>query len=158
MRRKSGLGIRCSEDGCLNEARNNEWRFCTRHYNERTTPEKINRSLSPLFRVLSKTIVTDCGCWVFLGAWAAGDYGYYNDGGKVRPAHYATYEAVFGPVPVEFELDHLCRIHPCIRPSHLEMVTHAENINRGNRWNGGLFTYDYDSIPEEIVEISAKDL
>jgi len=35
-------------------------------------------------------------------------------------------------VPQGLELDHLCRVSHCVRPEHLEAVTHAENVRRGN--------------------------
>lgn len=41
------------------------------------------------------------------------------------------YEHVKGPVPDGLELDHLCRVHNCVNPAHLEAVTHAENVRRG---------------------------
>jgi hypothetical protein len=31
------------------------------------------------------------------------------------------------------ELDHLCRVHLCCLPAHLEVVSHAENLRRGNK-------------------------
>lgn len=34
------------------------------------------------------------------------------------------------PLPPELEIDHRCRNHACVRPSHLEPVTHQENIAR----------------------------
>jgi hypothetical protein len=36
-----------------------------------------------------------------------------------------------GPVPEGMELDHLCRVHPCVNPEHLEPVTPRENKLRG---------------------------
>lgn len=51
----------------------------------------------------------------------------YTTGG-----HRATWEFLNGrPVPVGLELDHLCRNRWCINPTHLEPVTHAENVRRG---------------------------
>jgi hypothetical protein len=37
-----------------------------------------------------------------------------------------------GPVPEGLELDHLCRVTTCVRPSHLEPVTTGENVRRRN--------------------------
>lgn len=34
-------------------------------------------------------------------------------------------------IPKGHELDHLCRVRNCINPRHLELVTHAVNIQRG---------------------------
>lgn len=45
-------------------------------------------------------------------------------------AHVFVYETLVGPVPDELELDHTCRVRACVRPSHLEPVTHAENMER----------------------------
>ena len=69
-------------------------------------------------------------CWI----WAAGrfqtGYGnFYLDGG-VHYAHRVAYEIEVGPIPEDFEIDHLCRVRPCVRPSHLEAVTKQENIRR----------------------------
>jgi hypothetical protein len=46
-------------------------------------------------------------------------------------AHRLAYELLVGPIPPGLELDHLCRNPSCIRPDHLEPVTHAENMRRG---------------------------
>jgi hypothetical protein len=69
-------------------------------------------------------------CWVWTGFCAYG-YGRIRVGGRSRPAHIIAWEEVNGPVPEGFELDHLCRNHSCVRPDHLEAVTHQENVLRG---------------------------
>ena len=37
-----------------------------------------------------------------------------------------------GPVPEGLELDHLCRIRHCVNPDHVEPVTCAVNVRRGD--------------------------
>ena len=46
-------------------------------------------------------------------------------------AHRVFYSKVFGRIKKGMTIDHLCRNHSCVNPSHLEMVTHKENIARG---------------------------
>lgn len=45
-------------------------------------------------------------------------------------AHRVAYELVVGPIPEGLEIDHLCRTRSCVRPDHLDPVTHAENCRR----------------------------
>lgn len=70
-------------------------------------------------------------CWL----WRAGKfwhgYGQFSVNNKSRYAHRVAYELEFGPVPDGMQLDHLCRVRLCVRPSHLEAVTQTENIRRG---------------------------
>lgn len=62
-------------------------------------------------------------------------YGYHYErpNGKRRKvmAHRAIYEATVGPIPSGLFIDHLCRNRACSQPWHLEPVTNAENIRRG---------------------------
>ncbi len=44
--------------------------------------------------------------------------------------HQFFYRLPVGPVPEGLELDHLCRVKLCVRPEHLEPVTHPENMQR----------------------------
>jgi hypothetical protein len=46
-------------------------------------------------------------------------------------AHRIYYKRMRGPIPSDRELDHLCRIPPCVNPDHLEPVTRAINVARG---------------------------
>lgn len=69
-------------------------------------------------------------CWVWTAATIE-EYGYFwLDGDNVR-AHRVSCEWERGPIPEGLVVDHLCRNHSCVRPSHLEAVTEQENILRG---------------------------
>jgi len=71
-------------------------------------------------------------CWLWTASTVYG-YGQFKPVSRQRPhrAHRWAYEYLIGPVPVGLELDHLCRVRRCVRPSHLEPVTTRENLLRG---------------------------
>lgn len=71
------------------------------------------------------------GCWTWTASLKPDGYGWFRLDGKVRLAHRVAYEAFIGPIPSGLELDHLCRNRRCVRPDHLEAVTHRENLLRG---------------------------
>jgi hypothetical protein len=58
--------------------------------------------------------------------------GYGYEAKSRKSAHRYMYEKHCGPIAPGLELDHLCGVHECCRPSHLEEVTHSENAKRGN--------------------------
>ena len=59
-------------------------------------------------------------------------YGRIQKGvGVTLLAHRVAYELEVGPIPKGLTIDHLCRTHGCVRPSHLEPVTPRENVLRG---------------------------
>jgi len=70
-------------------------------------------------------------CWLWTGYKGSGGYGRFGANKKVGYAHRIAYELVKGPIPKGLELDHLCRNPACVNPSHLEPVTHKENMERG---------------------------
>lgn len=82
----------------------------------------------------------DGRCWLWTASTDRHGYGVFGLAtGKTRRAHIVAYEWERGPMPPGLELDHLCRMPSCIRPSHLEAVTHRENAARGmtGRWDRG---------------------
>lgn len=72
-------------------------------------------------------------CWIWQKGEASGGYGRLSVNRRTMPVHRYFYEKEYGPVPEGKELDHLCRVRLCCRPTHVEPVTRAENLRRGAR-------------------------
>jgi hypothetical protein len=88
------------------------------------------------YRFWSKVAKSD-GCWTWTAYTTRDGYGVFGvEPRKTALAHRVAYEMERGPVPDGLELDHLCRNPRCVRPEHLEPVTHRENLLRGNGWSG----------------------
>lgn len=73
-------------------------------------------------------------CWIWLGSKTAAGYGQIIVSGRRRGpkayVHRLMFEMFKGPIPDGMEVDHLCRNTSCVRPKHLEAVTHRENMLR----------------------------
>lgn len=101
----------CAVDGCNRSATIRGW--CDSHYKFWwSTRRQPTRPIpeTPEERFWAKVNKTET-CWL----WTA------NTGGAI---------------PDDSELDHLCKVPACVRPDHLEAVTHAENMRRGDSWSG----------------------
>ncbi len=70
-------------------------------------------------------------CWIWLKLKTLEGYARIVAHGKHRRATHAYYEHHIGPVPQGMHLDHLCRVHPCVNPDHLEPVPPRVNVRRG---------------------------
>lgn len=75
---------------------------------------------------------TNTGCWLWAAKWDSGDgYGKVRYEGKCEMVHRLIYRLLVGPIPAGLVLDHKCRQRICCNPDHLELVTQAENVYRG---------------------------
>lgn len=99
--------------------------------------------MTEIERFMSKIQKTDSGCWEWTGCHNSSGYGEFVRGSRrdgtrrtIR-AHRYAYEHFVGKIPDGLELDHLCRNRTCVRPDHLEAVTHRENIRRGETGKHG---------------------
>ena len=74
---------------------------------------------------------TPSGCWEWTGSLDSSGYGQVVwQTRKYRP-HRLLFEARAGaPLAEGLEVDHLCECRRCVNPSHLQAVSHAENLRR----------------------------
>lgn len=82
------------------------------------------------FHSLRGKFLVDDGCWVWTGARQDGGYGTTSYLNQTRYAHRLMYEIFVGPIPTDYDIDHLCRNPSCVRPDHLEPVPHRVNVQR----------------------------
>lgn len=71
-------------------------------------------------------------CWVDYSR-CPGIKGYVNVtiNGRSRSAHSVSYEFFVGEIQNGLVIDHLCFNRECYNPSHLELCTPSENVQRG---------------------------
>ncbi len=101
-------------------------------------PRSMTPEVSPMLddstiaaRLWSGAVADGAGCWVWQRSTDTKGYGRLWVDGRNQHAHRRAYELVKGPIPDGLTIDHLCRVHACINPDHLEAVTNRENILRG---------------------------
>ena len=90
----------------------------------------------PVDRVLARIHEADCGCWIYTGRLNTSGYAQVHAGSRTDgtrrlvTAHRVVYEAMVGPIPSGWHVDHLCRDRACVNPTHLEAVDHDTNHAR----------------------------
>jgi hypothetical protein len=70
-------------------------------------------------------------CWNWTGKIQHGGYGIFFFIDTQIVAHRVAYMLLVGPIPEDKTIDHLCRNRKCVNPAHLEPVSIAENVMRG---------------------------
>lgn len=76
-------------------------------------------------------------CWMWTGAVSGNTKGlgygqFVDDDGRYVAAHRFSYEMASGSIPDGLDIDHRCRNHLCVRPTHLRPATRKQNLeNQG---------------------------
>lgn len=91
--------------------------------------------MTSIERLLQSVTKTDT-CWVWTGHLRGNGYGGFRVDGRDEYVHRYAYRQMVGPIPLGFQIDHLCRNRLCVNPAHLEAVTQRENLLRGEGWSG----------------------
>lgn len=135
-------GLTCSVDDCERPVRARGW--CSTHHQRWRVRGSIDIVLKSWDNRKSKVEriwdfvdkdgpipaapwrPVDGNCWLWTGYLDKAGYGWLS----AVPAHRRIFELEFGPIEPDMVLDHLCRVHACVRPDHFEVVTRGENASR----------------------------
>lgn len=87
-------------------------------------------------RILSKTIKTESGCWLYPGT-KKNKYG--HAGISIHDqnlfVHRVAYEVFIGPIPDSLQVCHTCDVPNCVNPQHLFIGTQQNNVD--DMWQKG---------------------
>ncbi len=94
-----------------------------------------------LARVVTKIMPdSESGCFEWTGAKYQSGYGQYDLGGRQWRAHRLVWSLLNGPIPKGLVIMHSCDNPICVRPEHLSLGTHRDNVLdkiRKERHRGG---------------------
>lgn len=68
------------------------------------------------------------GCMEWKGYKNRDGYGQFNVAGKMKKAHRLSFEHYIGPIPEGLCVLHKCDTPGCVRPDHLSVGTHHQNM------------------------------
>ncbi len=84
------------------------------------------------FRIRSRLIENENGCWIWSGHLDADGYGRVRYDNLDWRAHRLFWVMEHGPFPEGTEASHICNERACVRPfePHVIAETHLENMQR----------------------------
>lgn len=82
-----------------------------------------------LTRFWNKVLRMESGCWEWQAQRDADGYGRFMGlGKKMGLAHRFAFSTFVAPIPPSLCVLHDCDNPPCVRPDHLKLGTHADNV------------------------------
>lgn len=129
--------MECKIIGCSYTAYCRGW--CQPHYNrqyrygiDRVDEPLVMHDKRPLDVRFWEKVDKSGDCWLWGGKLNDGGYGQWSrEINGTLFVHRIAYEMIIGPIPKGLVIDHLCRVRNCVNPAHMEPVTSAVNILRG---------------------------
>lgn len=123
----------------------------------RAQPRRFASSVPVVQRVLLRSESAPCerldtDCWLYRGSLDDAGYSCLRIKQKNDRGHRITWEALHGPVPPELHLDHLCRVHSCVNPEHLEPITPGVNTYDRAFWASGFPKTTHCPLGHEMTE------
>lgn len=130
---------KCSVDNCVKMTFGKG--LCQAHYTRWRRHGDVSSCREPRMTLRDRfwaKVDKSGDCWIWTGAQTLREYGQIKIDKKSAMAHRIAWQLEVGAIPEGLEIDHLCRNHSCVRPEHLEPVTHVENLARSPvmNWSG----------------------
>lgn len=117
--------------------------WCKRHYDSyirHGDPVVVDRPRLRDAAGFWAMVVKTEGCWEWTGAKFKTGYGAVNIGHRIVTTHRRSWELTNGPIPEGLFVLHHCDNRPCVRPDHLFLGTHQDNmtdmVSKGRQKNG----------------------
>lgn len=85
---------------------------------------------NPMNRLYENSIpIPESGCLIWLGGIDRSGYGFLSIGGRKTKAHRLAWEVAYGKIPEGLCVCHHCDVPLCVRPDHLFLGSHRENMS-----------------------------
>jgi hypothetical protein len=99
------------------------------------------------------------GCWPWLAATDKDGYGRFElPGHRQATAHRFAYEIAVGPIPKGQSVLHHCDNPSCVRPDHLFIGTHMDNMQDAMRKDRKYTDHPNSKLTVEQVRIIKAEL